>query len=103
MSDVIENQTPATDAVEPATISVIDLQNVVKIIDYAAEQGAFKGWEVIRQVAAVREKINVFVEAAAAAQAAQEEAAKAQEDAAKTEAAPADEMPPVKKVKRKTK
>jgi hypothetical protein len=65
MSDV--NQTPDTNEA-PATISILDLANVVKIIDYAADQGAFKGWTVIEQVAGVRSKINAFVEAAQAAQ-----------------------------------
>ncbi len=45
-------------------IGLVDLQNAIKIIDYAAEQGAFKGWAVIEQVIAVRNKINQFVVAA---------------------------------------
>lgn len=46
------------------TIGLQDLQNAVKVIDYAAEQGAFKGWAIIEQVLVVRNKINSFVAAA---------------------------------------
>lgn len=85
MSDVIENQSPAADAA-PVTISILDLANVVKVIDYAADQGAFRGWSVIEQVATLRQKINSFVEAAQAAQDAQSAAA-AGGDAATAESA----------------
>lgn len=63
--------TPETQATEPVAaqegpaIGLADLQNAVKIIDHAAEQGAFKGWALIQQVWAVREKLNAFVVAAA--------------------------------------
>jgi predicted acyl esterase len=102
MSDVIDNQAPATGA-EAATISLVDLQNVVKIIDYAADQGAFKGWAVIEQVASVRQKINAFVEAATAAQAANEQAAagEAQAEATQADAAPAASVKKVSKRKAK--
>lgn len=86
MSDV--NQTPDTNET-PATISILDLANVVKIIDYAADQGAFKGWTVIEQVAGVRQKINTFVEAAQAAQ----EAETANAEGGDAPAAPAAEVP----------
>ena len=48
-----ENQIPS--------ININDLQNVIKIIDYACEQGAFKGWQIIEQVAGVRARIAAFV------------------------------------------
>lgn len=57
-------EAPAPVAEQP-TIGLADLQNAVKVIDYAAEQGAFKGWAVIEQVIAVRNKLNSFVLAAA--------------------------------------
>jgi hypothetical protein len=46
------------------SIELVDLQNAVKVIDYACEQGAFKGWQVIEQVIAVREKLANFLKAA---------------------------------------
>jgi hypothetical protein len=55
-----DNQ-PDTSASVPE-INIIDLENCVKIIDHAAEQGAFHGWDVIRQVMEVRDKLNKFVE-----------------------------------------
>jgi hypothetical protein len=57
VEDVVTEQA----AVAPPSIGLADLQNAVKIIDYAAEQGAFKGWTVIEQVIAVRNKLNAFV------------------------------------------
>ena len=58
-----------TDATQPVTptapsIDLVDLQNAVKVIDYACEQGAFKGWQVIEQVISVREKLANFLKAA---------------------------------------
>lgn len=79
MSDV-QNEVQAQAAApaqSEAAIGVVDLQNAVKIIDHAAEQGAFKGWQVIEQVIAVRNKLNAFVTAALAAQQAEQEAASA--------------------------
>lgn len=60
MSEATQDQAaPAAPSIELA-----DLQNAVKIIDYACEQGAFKGWQVIEQVISVREKIATFLKAA---------------------------------------
>lgn len=50
--------------VQGPVINITDLENVVKIIDHAADQGAFKGWAVVEQVLAVRNKIQAFVAAA---------------------------------------
>lgn len=47
-------------------LSLADIQNAVKVIDYAAEQGAFKGWSVMEQVLVVRNRLNAFLGAAAA-------------------------------------
>lgn len=63
MSEVSQDQA----ATNQPQIDLSDLQNAVKIIDYACEQGAFKGWQVIEQVIAVREKIATFLKAAAPA------------------------------------
>lgn len=46
-------------------ISVDDIKNSIRIIDFAAEQGAFKGWKVIEQVLLVRNRLNEFVLAVA--------------------------------------
>jgi hypothetical protein len=100
MSD-IQNEQAVAPSADAATIGVVDLQNAVKIIDHAAEQGAFKGWQVIEQVIAVRNKLNAFVTAAVAAQEA-EAAAKAEAEAqanASAEAAAA--APAPKKVTKK--
>ena len=43
-------------------ISINDLQNVVKVIDAAAERGAFKGNE-LTAVGAVRDKVAAFLAA----------------------------------------
>lgn len=51
-------------ATQGPVIGIADLQNAVKIIDYACSNGAFRGWEVIEQVIAVREKIAAFLASA---------------------------------------
>lgn len=47
----------------PPTLNITDLQNVVTIIDYAAENGGFRGWETVTKVLDVRTRIATFVEA----------------------------------------
>lgn len=59
---------------EAAQISIGDLQNVVKIIDAAAERGAFKGNE-LTAVGAVRDKVAAFLAAIPSEEPAAEEAA----------------------------
>jgi hypothetical protein len=44
------------------TITLVDLQNIVKIIDAAAERGAFKGGE-LTAVGTVRDKVTTFLAA----------------------------------------
>ena len=63
------------------SISLSDLQNLLQIVDIAAERGAFKAAE-FTQVGAVRDKLSTFLESVAEAQA---EAAKAAESVADTE------------------
>lgn len=45
-------------------LTLNDIQNAVKVIDFAAEQGAFKGWGTIEQVLIVRNRLTAFVAAA---------------------------------------
>ena len=78
----VDNQATATEATAPV-IQITDLQNAVQIIDYACEQGAFKGWKVIEQVIAVREKLAAFLAAAAPAAPAEEAPAPAAKSATK--------------------
>lgn len=46
------------------SLNVNDILNAVKIIDFAAEQGAFKGWSTIEQVLIVRNRLNGFLSSA---------------------------------------
>ena len=48
-------------------LTLADVKNAVNIIDYAAQQGSFKGWDVIAQVMQVRQRLAAFVEAASPA------------------------------------
>lgn len=73
-------------AVDQPTIGLQDLQNAIKVIDYACDQGAFKGWQVIEQVAAVRSKLAAFVAAATPPE--EPKAPEAPAKAKKTKAAP---------------
>lgn len=41
---------------------VSELKNAVQIIDHAAEQGAFKGWNVINQVLGCRSRLVAYIE-----------------------------------------
>ena len=46
---------------KPAALGIEDIENAVNVIDYACEQGAFKGWNVIEQVNGVRNRLALFV------------------------------------------
>ena len=52
----------------PESLNVTDIADAVKVIDYACEQGAYKGWHNIRQVLALRDRLEAFTTAATAAQ-----------------------------------
>ncbi|RYF14861.1 MAG: hypothetical protein EOO77_13855 [Oxalobacteraceae bacterium] len=71
MADELNNET-MTDTSENnedgIVLSLNDIQNAVKVIDFAADQGAFKGWKTIEQVLHVRQRLNSFLETAQAAQ-----------------------------------
>ena len=69
------------------SLNLNDLKNVVNVIDYAAAQGALKGWDTIRQVMEVREKVAVFLQAAEAV-----EMQKAQAAATSVETQPEPEL-----------
>lgn len=47
-------------------LNVTDIADAVRIIDYAAEQGAYRGWHNIRQIMILRDKLDAFVTAASA-------------------------------------
>ena len=48
------------------SLGLVDIQNALKVIDFACDQGAFKGWSTIEQVQLVRTKLAAFVAYAAA-------------------------------------
>lgn len=54
--------TQETPEVSNPQINIVDLRNAVKIIDIAAERGAFKGQE-LSSVGSVRDKLAAFVAA----------------------------------------
>ena len=43
------------------SLNVTDIADAMLAIDHAAEQGAYKGWHNIRQVIALRDKLEAFV------------------------------------------
>lgn len=50
------------------SLGIVDVRNAVNVIDFACEQGAFKGWKTIVQVQEVRNRLVTFLEAVAPAQ-----------------------------------
>ncbi|MEM5877667.1 MAG: hypothetical protein QXF12_02180 [Candidatus Aenigmatarchaeota archaeon] len=42
-------------------LNLNDLKNILIIIDYAADNGAFKGWANIRKVLELRDKLEKFI------------------------------------------
>lgn len=48
---------------QPASISVQDIQNLLIVIDTAAQRGAFKGNE-LSQIGQLFDKVNMFLQAA---------------------------------------
>jgi hypothetical protein len=43
------------------SLAFTDIVDALKCIDHAAEQGAFKGWDTIRKVLHVRDRLDEFV------------------------------------------
>lgn len=90
---------PTTAAVEPTTappvgLQVIDIENAVKAIDHAAQEGAYKGWGTIQEVLEIRNRLVLFlqhakaeIEAIQAAEAAVAAAAETDEPEAQAEGA----------------
>ena len=62
--EVAETTETAAQATEGPQLTLADVKNAVNVIDHAAAQGAFKGWETIAQVMQVRTRLANFVEAA---------------------------------------
>lgn len=53
---------------ETVNLNISDIADAVKVIDHAADQAAFRGWANIRQVIALRDRLELFVTAAVAAE-----------------------------------
>jgi len=53
---------PSAMPIPPASLDINDIANAVKIIDYCADQGSFKGWETINGVKQVRDRLFAFIE-----------------------------------------
>ena len=64
MTDVTNTPVDQPTTTPAPSIELADLQNAIKVIDHACQAGAFRGWAVIEQVIAVREKIATFLKAA---------------------------------------
>ena len=58
MSETTNTPTP----IPPTNLDINDLVNAVKIIDFACDQGAFRGWDSINGVKQVRDKLSNFVD-----------------------------------------
>jgi hypothetical protein len=43
------------------TLNFGDIENAVKAIDFACEQGAYKGWTTINEVSAIRNRLVLFL------------------------------------------
>lgn len=86
----MENETEAT----APSITLPDISNAVRIIDAAAERGAFRGNE-LSQVGAVRDRLAAFLAAVAP------EPAPEGEEVSSTDDAPTEEAPTPKKKKSK--
>ncbi len=51
----------AEPAPDEANLQVGDIEAVVRIIDHAAQEGAFKGWGVLQEVFTVRNRLVTFL------------------------------------------
>jgi hypothetical protein len=57
----IDNTADTNEEAVQIHLSVEDIESAVKIIDHAAEQGAFKGWGLIQDVLVIRNKLVHFI------------------------------------------
>jgi hypothetical protein len=58
-------QAATAPAADNPSLSTTDILNAVKVIDFACDQGAFKGWNTLENVARVRAKLLGFLQAVA--------------------------------------
>ncbi len=65
MTDTVENTETVQpeDAATQPQLQIGDIEAAVKVIDYASEQGAFKGWQVVQEVLVLRNRLVSFVRA----------------------------------------
>lgn len=63
MSEATTNteNTPEATEQQSAQLQIGDIEAAVKVIDYASEQGAFKGWNVVQEVLVLRNRLVHFV------------------------------------------
>ena len=66
------NETVPSPQPEDSTITLVDLQNIISVLDLASSRGAFRGPE-LEPVGQLYNKFKRFVDAAAANAAAQQE------------------------------
>ncbi len=66
------NETVPSPQPEDSTITLVDLQNIISVLDLASSRGAFRGAE-LEPVGQLYNKFKRFVDAAAANTAAQQE------------------------------
>lgn len=45
-------------------LTINNIADAVKVLDFFAEQSSFKGWNNIRQIMALRDQLDAFVTAA---------------------------------------
>ena len=69
----------------PESISLVDLQSLLQIVDLASQRGAFRGAEMT-QVGAIFDKLNAFLSYVAAQQEANAEANAEEGDSEEAEA-----------------
>jgi len=48
---------------EKVDLTLVDLKNLLIILDYAANNGLFKGWETMKNVISLRERLDSFIRA----------------------------------------
>jgi hypothetical protein len=61
-TETIQQPEVPSDAEQPQ-LQIGDIEAAVKVIDYASEQGAFKGWTVVQEVLVLRNRLVSFVRA----------------------------------------
>lgn len=48
---------------QPINLNISDIADLIKIIDYAFEEGAFKGLNNIRQILSTRDRVDLVISA----------------------------------------